>query len=91
MSDLPNARARLARLVGTIGLDSLWSMWEHCEADQVSRRKKTRCPGEKPICSFCERLGQKCFYAGSAEAIDEGSEFAKNMVCGPLTHHPELG
>ncbi|KAJ5292959.1 uncharacterized protein N7443_008912 [Penicillium atrosanguineum] len=49
------------------------------QACETCRRKKTRCPGEKPICSFCERLGQKCVYAGSAEAIDEGSEFAKNM------------
>lgn len=42
-------------------------------------RKKTRCPGEKPICSFCERLGQKCIYAGT-EVVEEGSDFAKNMV-----------
>ena len=91
MSDLPNARARLARLVGTIGLESLWNFWECFGANQASRRKKTRCPGEKPICSFCERLGQDCFYTGSAEAIDEGSEFAKNMVRGPLIRNPELG
>jgi hypothetical protein len=29
----------------------------------VSRRKKSRCPGEKPICSHCARLRQNCFYA----------------------------
>ncbi|KAJ5495760.1 hypothetical protein N7539_000876 [Penicillium diatomitis] len=27
-------------------------------------RKKTRCPGEKPVCSFCMRLGQTCTYGG---------------------------
>ncbi|KAJ5173148.1 hypothetical protein N7492_005741 [Penicillium capsulatum] len=41
------------------------------------RRKKTRCPGEKPVCSFCERLGQKCVYAGTD--VEEGSDFARNM------------
>ncbi|CAH0015666.1 unnamed protein product, partial [Clonostachys rhizophaga] len=25
-------------------------------------RKKVKCPGEHPICSFCQRLGQKCEY-----------------------------
>jgi hypothetical protein len=27
------------------------------------RRKKTRCPGEKPACSCCVRLNQQCSYA----------------------------
>ncbi|KAJ5295474.1 hypothetical protein N7508_010295 [Penicillium antarcticum] len=26
------------------------------------RRKKARCPGEKPTCSLCHRLGQRCSY-----------------------------
>ncbi|KAJ5374395.1 hypothetical protein N7517_006401 [Penicillium concentricum] len=26
------------------------------------RRKKARCPGEKPSCSLCHRLGQRCSY-----------------------------
>ncbi|PLB40370.1 Zn(II)2Cys6 transcription factor domain-containing protein [Aspergillus candidus] len=26
------------------------------------RRKKARCPGEKPTCSLCQRLGQNCSY-----------------------------
>ncbi|KAL4881651.1 hypothetical protein BJY04DRAFT_207430 [Aspergillus karnatakaensis] len=29
------------------------------------RRKKTRCPGEKPACSCCVRLGQQCSYAAA--------------------------
>ncbi|KAL2819810.1 hypothetical protein BJX63DRAFT_445354 [Aspergillus granulosus] len=33
------------------------------QACEPCRRKKSRCPGEKPVCSFCERLGQQCFYA----------------------------
>ncbi|KAE8348972.1 hypothetical protein BDV28DRAFT_142243 [Aspergillus coremiiformis] len=30
------------------------------------RRKKARCPGEKPICSLCQRLGQRCTYGSQA-------------------------
>ncbi|WQF77411.1 hypothetical protein CDEST_02425 [Colletotrichum destructivum] len=26
------------------------------------RRKKTKCTGERPTCSFCQRLGQPCVY-----------------------------
>jgi hypothetical protein len=75
MSDLPNAHARLASLVGTVGPENLW---RYIKAHKIYRRKKTRSTPEKtPICSFCERLGQKCVYSGSAEAIDEGSEYAK--------------
>ncbi|PYH43005.1 putative C6 transcription factor [Aspergillus saccharolyticus JOP 1030-1] len=29
------------------------------------RRKKTRCPGEKPVCSCCLRLKQQCSYAAA--------------------------
>ncbi|KAJ5287479.1 hypothetical protein N7478_003165 [Penicillium angulare] len=47
------------------------------QACEPCRRKKSRCPGEKPTCSYCERLGQRCVYAG--ETIEEGSDFAKNM------------
>ncbi|KAJ5683559.1 hypothetical protein N7462_006724 [Penicillium macrosclerotiorum] len=32
------------------------------------RRKKARCPGEKPICSLCQRLGQHCTYGHQATA-----------------------
>lgn len=30
-----------------------------------NRRKKTRCSGERPVCSFCARLGQDCHYNDS--------------------------
>ncbi|CAK1360237.1 unnamed protein product [Cercospora beticola] len=32
------------------------------------RRKKTRCPGERPACAFCVRLGQACRYADAPSA-----------------------
>ncbi|ETN37423.1 uncharacterized protein HMPREF1541_08414, partial [Cyphellophora europaea CBS 101466] len=28
------------------------------QACEPCRRKKSRCPGEKPVCSHCARLGQ---------------------------------
>ncbi|CEI38518.1 hypothetical protein FVEN_g12545 [Fusarium venenatum] len=31
-------------------------------ACESCRRKKTKCTGERPICSFCERLQQDCVY-----------------------------
>jgi hypothetical protein len=38
------------------------------------RRKKTRCPGEKPVCSFCARLAQTYTYSDSTSALvqDDG-------------------
>ncbi|KAJ5090964.1 hypothetical protein N7532_009648 [Penicillium argentinense] len=33
---------------------------------QTARRKKARCPGEKPVCSLCQRLGQRCTYGAQA-------------------------
>lgn len=32
----------------------------------IHRRKKSRCPGEKPVCGHCRRLRQRCVY-GDAE------------------------
>ncbi|KAH8797766.1 hypothetical protein F5884DRAFT_814764 [Xylogone sp. PMI_703] len=32
-------------------------------ACEPCRRKKARCPGERPICSFCARLKQSCRYS----------------------------
>lgn len=29
---------------------------------EMDRRKKVRCSGERPACSFCERLNQECHY-----------------------------
>ncbi|KAL3461649.1 hypothetical protein BJX64DRAFT_152259 [Aspergillus heterothallicus] len=44
------------------------------QACEQCRRKKTRCPGERPACSYCQRLGQTCEYAG-----DEEPEYARKM------------
>ncbi|KAI2737274.1 transcriptional regulator family: Fungal Specific TF [Penicillium roqueforti] len=49
------------------------------QACEPCRRKKSRCPGEKPICSYCERLGQQCVYAG-AEIVDEGLVHSQKMM-----------
>ena len=37
----------------------------HIDADDntVHRRKKARCPGDRPECGFCVRLGQPCSYS----------------------------
>ncbi|KAL1997081.1 hypothetical protein VTN49DRAFT_7946 [Thermomyces lanuginosus] len=32
-------------------------------ACEPCRRKKTKCPGEQPVCSYCARLRQTCTYA----------------------------
>ncbi|KAF5551666.1 transcriptional regulatory [Fusarium mexicanum] len=33
------------------------------------RKKKVRCTGEKPICQFCNRLGQPCVYAEDGRSL----------------------
>ncbi|KAF2138878.1 uncharacterized protein K452DRAFT_85780 [Aplosporella prunicola CBS 121167] len=33
------------------------------QACEPCRRKKSKCPGEKPACSHCLRLGQQCIYS----------------------------
>ncbi|KAK1145112.1 hypothetical protein N8T08_004545 [Aspergillus melleus] len=42
------------------------------------RRKKARCPGEKPVCSLCQRLGQRCSY-GSQATPGSGSVSAHRL------------
>ncbi|KAL4948478.1 hypothetical protein BDW69DRAFT_203513 [Aspergillus filifer] len=44
------------------------------QACEQCRRKKSRCPGERPACSYCQRLGQVCEYAG-----DEEPDYARKM------------
>ncbi|KAL4971949.1 hypothetical protein BDW66DRAFT_164558 [Aspergillus desertorum] len=44
------------------------------QACEQCRRKKSRCPGERPDCSSCLRLGQVCEYAG-----DEQADYARKM------------
>jgi hypothetical protein len=45
-------------------------------------RKKSRCPGERPNCSYCERLGQRCVYNSGTGEPDVGhSRHDRKMVC----------
>ncbi|KAJ6191040.1 hypothetical protein N7519_001061 [Penicillium mononematosum] len=46
------------------------------------RRKKARCPGEKPTCSLCHRLGQRCSYGPQAS-------HAKNHAVSAPVHSQE--
>ena len=39
------------------------------EACEPCRRKKGKCPGERPVCSLCARLNQQCSYLG--EPVDD--------------------
>ncbi|KAL4784415.1 hypothetical protein BJX76DRAFT_219457 [Aspergillus varians] len=48
------------------------------QACEPCRRKKSRCPGEKPVCSFCERLGQQCVYA-QGETEMPAADIAKRL------------
>jgi hypothetical protein len=51
-------------------------------ADDNPRRKKTRCPGGRPACEHCHRLGQTCEYASdvissiSADRLRHGSSMS---------------
>ncbi|KAF5644094.1 quinic acid utilization activator [Fusarium sp. NRRL 52700] len=38
------------------------------QACEPCRRKKSKCPGEKPVCSYCERLGQICVYESGPDS-----------------------
>ncbi|WYZ42409.1 hypothetical protein EsH8_VI_000108 [Colletotrichum jinshuiense] len=40
------------------------------QACEPCRRKKSKCPGERPTCSYCERLGQQCVYNVPGEVPD---------------------
>ncbi|KAF4445827.1 hypothetical protein F53441_10472 [Fusarium austroafricanum] len=33
------------------------------------RRKKIKCPGERPVCSYCRRLGQACDYQPTEQDV----------------------
>ncbi|PLB38272.1 Zn(II)2Cys6 transcription factor [Aspergillus candidus] len=43
------------------------------QACDPCRRKKSRCPGEKPECSYCQRLSQQCVYSQSDFGDPRGS------------------
>ncbi|KAJ8114715.1 hypothetical protein OPT61_g3469 [Boeremia exigua] len=52
------------------------------QACEQCRRKKSKCSGERPICSTCWRLDQQCFYNG--EPLQPGYHPAGNLQ-NPLT------
>ncbi|KAL6235851.1 hypothetical protein BDW75DRAFT_128871 [Aspergillus navahoensis] len=49
------------------------------QACEPCRRKKSRCPGEKPVCSFCQRLGQQCVYAPADGFELPAADIAKRL------------
>ncbi|CAI7665939.1 unnamed protein product [Penicillium bialowiezense] len=55
------------------------------------RRKKARCPGEKPECSLCQRLGQSCSYEpqSSTRAKFQKTAAAPTRVQ-PATHGGDI-
>ncbi|KAJ6789827.1 hypothetical protein PWT90_04518 [Aphanocladium album] len=42
------------------------------QACEPCRRKKSRCPGERPVCSYCQRLGQHCVYNNGGGDAEQG-------------------
>ncbi|KAA8571160.1 hypothetical protein EYC84_000505 [Monilinia fructicola] len=54
------------------------------QACEPCRRKKTRCPGEKPMCSHCSRLRQNCYY-------DDGSHNMTGRISIERTPVPTPG
>lgn len=55
------------------------------QACEPCRRKKARCPGERPACSYCHRLGQRCFYGDSSPAVSSAQRVTKPMVSIPFS------
>ncbi|PVH76928.1 hypothetical protein DL98DRAFT_591771 [Cadophora sp. DSE1049] len=52
------------------------------QACEPCRRKKSRCPGEKPICSHCARLQQNCYYADERPEHERASITPSPQVAG---------
>ncbi|KAF7593142.1 hypothetical protein BBP40_012021, partial [Aspergillus hancockii] len=47
--------------------------------DDPYRRKKSRCPGKRPVCSYCESLGQDCVYSESVELGPGANGMARRL------------
>ncbi len=54
-------------------LPALKSLQGH-PSDVPHRRKKARCSGEHPICAFCRRLSQTCYYSDDGDSDKRPSE-----------------
>ncbi|KAK7728480.1 hypothetical protein SLS57_002368 [Botryosphaeria dothidea] len=57
------------------------------QACEPCRRKKSRCPGERPNCSHCSRLGQNCYYATDHPAANDDSTAAGSTNRESLDRH----
>ncbi|KAF2148106.1 hypothetical protein K461DRAFT_68801 [Myriangium duriaei CBS 260.36] len=44
------------------------------QACEPCRRKKNRCPGERPSCSYCQRLNVPCTYSNTVEPSSTSDE-----------------
>ncbi|KAF6796934.1 hypothetical protein CSOJ01_13103 [Colletotrichum sojae] len=51
-------------------------------------RKKSKCPGERPTCSYCERLGQQCIYNAPSDIPDIQHQAAPGRE---MPQNPDLG
>lgn len=47
---------------------------------ELDRRKKTRCPGERPACSTCLRLHQTCQYERNYEILERSLDGDRVLV-----------
>ncbi|KAG9247064.1 putative C6 transcription factor [Calycina marina] len=59
------------------------------QACEPCRRKKSRCPGEQPVCSHCARLKQTCYFAEEPRRRDGSSVPEKRHVSPPTTNSLE--
>ncbi|KLO95349.1 uncharacterized protein Y057_12769 [Fusarium fujikuroi] len=49
------------------------------QACEPCRRKKSKCPGEKPACSYCERLGQICVYESGSDGQGQRARWDRSL------------
>ncbi|KAF4503272.1 Quinic acid utilization activator [Fusarium agapanthi] len=49
------------------------------QACEPCRRKKSKCPGEKPVCSYCERLGQMCVYESGSDGQGQRDRLDRSL------------
>lgn len=87
-SPRPSERARHVRIAGMLFFFVFLASGKRpLQLTRDHRRKKTRCSGEKPVCSFCLRLGQPCQYSsGTGSARTPAQTVERNaswMQAGP--------
>ncbi|OHE98475.1 hypothetical protein CORC01_06266 [Colletotrichum orchidophilum] len=58
------------------------------QACEPCRRKKSKCPGERPTCSYCERLGQQCVYNAPGGEVPDSQLSRHNRE---MVRIPSLG